>query len=186
MLFRSLVDQLFAAPPNGLGLTYARYNIGGGDCPTCKSLSVGTAVPGYEPTAGTYDWTVDGNQRWVAQRAYQDGAVYFEAQSNSPPWWMTISGSSTGGVGGADNLSSTYQGTDANSFPSYLVNVVQHFDNDFGVTFREVDNRWKISQGFSKLKKDLLNEIKAIIKDNFFCEDHVVIKIGRASCRERV
>ena len=80
-----LVDQLFAAPPNGLGLTYVRYNIGGGDCPTCKSLSVGTAVPGYEPTAGTYDWTVDGNQRWVAQRAYQDGAVYFEAQSNSPP-----------------------------------------------------------------------------------------------------
>ena len=52
---------------------------------------------------------------------------------------MTISGSSTGGVGGVDNLSSTYQGTDANSFPSYLVNVVQHFENDFGVTFREVD-----------------------------------------------
>ena len=133
------VDKLFAAPPNGLGLTYARYNIGGGDCPTCKSLSVGTAVPGYEPTAGTYNWTVDGNQRWVAQRAYQDGAVFFEAQSNSPPWWMTISGSSTGGVGGADNLSSTYQGTDANSFPSYLVTVADHFNQDFGITFREID-----------------------------------------------
>lgn len=133
------VDQLFAAPPNGLGLTYARYNIGGGDCPTCKTLSVGTAVPGYEPTAGTYDWTVDANQRWVAQRAYQDGAVFFEAQSNSPPWWMTVSGSSTGGVGSAANLSSTYQGTDANSFPSYLVNVVQHLNNNFGITFRELD-----------------------------------------------
>ena len=135
-----LVDLLFAAPPNGLGLTYARYNIGGGDCPTCKTIPPGNAVPGYQPSPnGSYDWTVDGNQRWVAQRAYQDGAVFFEGQSNSPPWWMTVSGSSTGGKSGAANLSSAYQGADANSFPSYLVNVAEHFNLNFGITFRELD-----------------------------------------------
>jgi hypothetical protein len=136
----NLVDKMFAAPPNGLGLTYVRYNIGGGDCPTCTSLSAGTAVPGYQPAAnGPFVWTADANQRWVAQRAYLDGAVYFEAQSNSAPWWMTISGSSTGGAGGAANLSSAYQGTGANSFPSYLVTVADYFNQNFGITFRELD-----------------------------------------------
>lgn len=136
----NLIDSLFAAPPNGLGLTYARYNIAGGDCPSCKTIPYPHDVPGYEPSANApYDWTSDASQRWVAQRAYAGGAVFFEAQSNSPPWWMTITGSSTGGVKGVPNISDAYTGSNKGSFADYLATVIGHFQSDYGLVFRSVD-----------------------------------------------
>jgi O-glycosyl hydrolase len=135
-----LIDSLFAAPPVGLGLTYARYNIGGGDCPSCKTIPYPHDVPGYQPAADApYDWSADGSQRWVAQRAYTDGAVFLEAQSNSPPWWMTITGSSTGGVKGVPNISDAYTGSNKGSFADYLATVIGHFQSDYGLTFRAVE-----------------------------------------------
>jgi O-glycosyl hydrolase len=136
----NLIDSLFAAPPDGLGLTYARYNIGGGDCPSCKTIPYPHDVPGYQPAANApYDWTADASQRWVARRAYADGAVFLEAQSNSAPWWMTITGSSTGGVKGVPNISGAYTGSNKGSFADYLATVIGHFQSDYGLTFRALD-----------------------------------------------
>lgn len=141
-----LMDALFS-PTSGLGLTYLRYNIGGGndpDCGTphhavCIKLS-SQATPGYlASSAGEYDWAQDANQRWVATRAQSMGADLFEASSYSPPYWMTISGTSKGGVEGAENLAPAYYGSGANTFADYLTTVVQHFHDTFGITFHHVE-----------------------------------------------
>ncbi|MEO7494581.1 MAG: glycoside hydrolase [Massilia sp.] len=137
----ALVDALFAPAPTGLGLTYARYNIGGGDCPCYNTILYPHAVPGYQlQVNGAFDWNADANQRWVAQRAYAKGAVFLEAHSNSPPWWMTVSGSSTGSVDAtSSNMSDAYTGSGANTFPRYLATVAGHFATNYGLTFRHIE-----------------------------------------------
>lgn len=141
----ALVSALFS-PTSGLGLNYLRYNIGGGDNPNCGQSGyyacispVRQADPGYEPTSGTYDWTQDANQRWVAQTAQSYGANLFEAISYSPPYWMTNSGTSQGGVNGAENLASSYYGSGSGTFADYLTTVAQHFSTNWGITFHHLE-----------------------------------------------
>ena len=156
----ALMNALFS-PSSGLGLTYLRYNIGGGDDPNCGQTGhyacispVQHAVPGYEPTAGTYDWTQDANQRWVAQTAQSLGANLFEAVSYSPPYWMTNSGTSQGGVNGAENLASAYYGSGSGAFADYLTTVAEHFASNWGITFHHLEpvnepgqSWWKAGDG---------------------------------------
>lgn len=142
----SLLQALFSQN-NGLGLTYIRYNIGGGNDPLCGTGGTHYAcispayhaTPGYEPSSGSYDWTQDANQRWVATKAQSMGANLFEAVSYSPPYWMTVSGTSEGGVNGAPNLASSYYGTGAGTFADYLATVVQKFNSSFGITFHHLE-----------------------------------------------
>ena len=141
----SFMNALFD-PTSGLGLTYLRYNIGGGDNPNCGQSRYYVcirpawhAVPGYEPTPGTYDWTQDANQRWVAQTAQSLGANLFEAVSYSPPYWMTNSGTSQGGFNGAENLASGYYGSGPGTFADYLTTVAQHFSSVWGITFHHLE-----------------------------------------------
>ena len=51
-----------------------------------------------------WNWNADQNQRWVLRQALALGANWVDAYANSPPWWMTVSGSVTGAVGGTNNL----------------------------------------------------------------------------------
>lgn len=138
---RSNITRLFFDPVTGLGLNVVRYNIGGGENPAYLPpnspvyLPYRTRVPGYEPSPGVYDWTQDANQRWVLQEASKLGVTIAEAFSNSPPWWMTNSGSVTGAVGAGDNLNPTY----SDAFADYLTTVVQHFHDYWGITFRTIE-----------------------------------------------
>ena len=130
----------FFDPVNGLGLNIVRYNIGGGENPAylppnTTYLGYRDRVPGFESSLGVYDWTQDANQRWVLQQAIAKGATIAEAFSNSPPYWMTNSGSVTGGVSGADNLSAA----NYNNFADYLTTVVKYYHDNFDITFRTVD-----------------------------------------------
>lgn len=142
----ALMEALFS-PANGLGLTYLRYNIGGGNDPLCGTGSphyacispTYHATPGYEAPNGTYDWAQDANQRWVAATAQSMGANLFEASSYSPPYWMTISGTSEGGVGGTANLASGYFGSGAGTFAVYLTTVASEFSTNFGITFHHLE-----------------------------------------------
>lgn len=141
----ALMNALFS-PTSGLGLNYLRYNIGGGDNPNCGQAGYYVCIsparqldPGYEPTAGTYDWGQDANQRWVAQTAQSLGANLFEAISYSPPYWMTNSGTSQGGVNGAENLASGYYGSGSGTFADYLTTVAQHFSSNWGITFHHLE-----------------------------------------------
>lgn len=142
----NLMHALFD-PATGLGLSYLRYNIGGGNDPQCGTggshyaciTPSYHATPGYEPSNGVYNWTLDSNQRWVATTAQSMGADLFEAVSYSPPYWMTNSGTSEGGVSGADNLASAYYGSGSGTFADYLTTVAQHFSSSFGITFHHVE-----------------------------------------------
>ena len=139
--------QALFSPATGLGLTYLRYNIGGGNDPLCGTggphyvcISPSYhATPGYETSNGTYDWTQDANQRWVAAAAQSMGANLFEASSYSPPYWMTISGTSEGGVGGTANLAPGYFGSGSGTFADYLTTVANHFNTSFGITFHHLE-----------------------------------------------
>jgi O-glycosyl hydrolase len=128
------INKIFD-PVNGLGLNVVRYNIGGGENPAYHFLQYRAAVPGYEPAPGIWDWTADANQRWVLQAAIASGVNQLEAFSNSPPYWMTNSGSVTGAVGGGDNLNPNYYG----AFADYLTQVVQQFANSWGITFQTLE-----------------------------------------------
>ena len=133
------MDKAFD-PVKGLGLNIVRYNIGGGEnpqylAPNKQFLQFRAVAPGYEPSPGVWDWTADENQRWVLREAIKRGANQLEAFSNSPPWWMTQSGSVTGGQGGKDNLKPE---SDA-AFADYLATVAKHFHDAWGITFRDVE-----------------------------------------------
>lgn len=141
-----LADLFYGA--KGLGWTIARYNIGGGGAADAKPyLRTGAAVPGFwrlpPGVAGTdwraddplmWDWTQDANQRWWldAVRDRVPGAI-FEAFSNSPPWFMTVSGR----VSGAERR------TDDNLLPgreplfaAYLARSVAELQRRHHIRFR--------------------------------------------------
>lgn len=130
----ALADLLFS-PAVGLGLTIARYNIGGGDAPDHHHMRPGAGVPGYQPSAGVWDWAADANQRAILQAARARGATLCEAFANSPPYWMTRSGCAAGAADGGNNL------PDANVdlFAAYLAEVVAHFARAWNVVFRSVE-----------------------------------------------
>ena len=137
-------------PVKGLGLNIVRYNIGGGEnpehlTPNKQFLEFRAAIPGYEPSPGHWDWNADPNQRWVLQRALKMGANQVEAFANSPPWWMTVSGSVTGNQKGKDNLRQDADG----AFAAYLTAVVQHFHDDWHIPFRDLEPLNEPSGGWS-------------------------------------
>ncbi|QGV82400.1 hypothetical protein EIZ62_01210 [Streptomyces ficellus] len=139
-----LADALYG--PKGLGLTIARYNIGGGDSPETKPyLRTGGAVPGHwnRPGPEKPNWwnpenpkhwkpNADANQRWWLKAAKDRGANGFEAFSNSPPYFMTHSGLVSGAWNPAhDNLRSDQYGR----FAAYLSGAVRRVQDSTGVTF---------------------------------------------------
>ncbi len=128
----ALADLVYGS--SGLRFNIARYNIGGSSA-SQQGMRPGGLVRSYLNQSGTYDWTVDANQRWWLSAAISRGANITEAFSNSPPWFMTISGDTRGASGCGDNLQSSQN----NAFAEYLTEVVKHFRDSWGVTFRTLD-----------------------------------------------
>lgn len=144
---RNRLADLFYGP-KGLGWTIARYNIGGGAKAGAKPLSQpGANVPGFwrqPPDAdGTdwwraddpamWDWSRDANQRWWldAIRNRADAPV-FEAFSNSPPWFMTVSGEVSGAKNATDdNLRPGYE----RRFADYLTRVTAELEKRHHIRF---------------------------------------------------
>ncbi|GMQ63126.1 discoidin domain-containing protein [Vallitalea maricola] len=146
-----IADLLFDQD-KGLGLNIVRYNIGGGDDSTHNHLRSGGDVPGWATGFDSegnlmYDWSVDQNQIWMLKAAIQRGANIKEAFSNSPPYFMTVSGCASGSVNGWDNnLQDQYY----DDFADYLTEVVKHFDDNEGIVFDSLNpmnepytNYWK-------------------------------------------
>jgi O-glycosyl hydrolase len=116
-----------------LGLNIVRYNIGGGENPNlANTMEYRAQMQGFEPTNGVWNWNADANQRWMLRRAVALGANHVVAFANSPPWWMTVSGSVTGSTNGtSNNLQTNYEA----AFVQYLANVVSNLTILDGVTF---------------------------------------------------
>jgi O-glycosyl hydrolase/regulation of enolase protein 1 (concanavalin A-like superfamily) len=144
---QDFMDLIFTS----LKLNIVRYNIGGGENPNIPDeLGYQKRIPGFEPSLGVWNWSADANQRWVLREAVALGANHVEAFANSPPWWMTVSGSVTGAQGNTghnDNLQTAYE-TD---FASYLATVVSNLTVLDGIHFElvtpmnEPEGPWEFS-----------------------------------------
>ena len=136
-LTQQAADAFFSE--EGLGLDVARYNLGGGDDPAHNHVTRSDSkVPGYatgfdEGGNIVYDWTVDENQRNIAKAALKANPdLYFEGFSNSPPYFMTNSGCSSGATNaGDDNLKSDQY----DNFGKFIAEATKHFKEEFGITF---------------------------------------------------
>lgn len=160
----ALADALYS--PEGLDFNIARYNIGGGENPAYNTMRQGGEIPGFSPSPGVFDWTQDANQRWWLQAAKEKGANILEAFSNSAPYYMTESGSTTGHWdSGKDNL----KPDEYDNFANYLTEVVKHFKDDWNIDFNYLSpvnepntNYWGFGGGQEGSHWDVASQMKII------------------------
>jgi O-glycosyl hydrolase len=134
-------------PVTGLGYNVFRYNIGGGENPAHDHMDAFRDMPGFQPTEGIWDWDADARQTAVVRYlSSKSDEILLEAFSNSPPYWMTKSGCASGNSDGSNNLAEDAY----DKFADYLTEVVKHFRDEFGITFRTLEplnepnaNWWK-------------------------------------------
>ena len=134
-----MAARAFFDEKDGLGMNIVRFNIGGG------------AV--YDEAAGTYqwewDWEKDAAQRNVLEKAIRqtDDRLIVELFSNSPPYFMTVSGCTSGNTNpNQDNLKAdAYE-----AFARYLVGVAEHFEKEWNIPVQSLEpmnepytNYWK-------------------------------------------
>ena len=154
----SLAEQaatLFYDAEKGLGMNIARYNIGGGDDPTHDHITrTDSEVPGFlyyneENGKFEYDIKADSNQRNVLLRAMKAAGDEFiaEAFANSPPYFMTVSGCTSGSN---DAISNNLKEDCFDDFAEYLAEVALIYKNEYGVDFQSISamnepttNYWK-------------------------------------------
>lgn len=91
------------------------------------------AVRSFWGPSGDWDWDADAGQVWVLLAARARGARVFEAFSNSPPFWMTVSGRASGNT--LPFLGNLRPEREA-QFVEYLVAVLGWFHKAHGLTFR--------------------------------------------------
>ena len=135
--------QLLFDAETGLGMNIARYNIGGGDDPTHDHITrTDSMMPGFwrlDEASGEpiFDGTQDENQRNVLLRVMEAGGsdLIVEAFSNSPPYYMTESGCSSGAIhASANNL----RPDQVEAFAEYLAQVALYYQEEYGITFQSM------------------------------------------------
>ncbi|MDG9720040.1 glycoside hydrolase [Streptomyces sp. DH24] len=137
---------------DGLALNIARYNVGGGNAPDVKDyLRAGGAVEGWwKAPAGTTredtdwwsaddpaDWNedADATQRWWVNRI-KDDIDHWETFSNSPPWFMTVSGYVSGGF---DATVDQLKPGSVDDFAAYLAGATKRLEQAEGIRVDTVD-----------------------------------------------
>ena len=142
-----LAADAFCSPESGLGLNILRYNIGGGDDPAHNHIfRTDSMMPGFwknpvvDEASGTYtweyDWSQDANQRNVLSACLQAGEdMIVEAFSNSPPYFMTVSGCSSGSVTPSRN---NLRDDAYDAFAQYLADVAEHFSTEWAIRFQSL------------------------------------------------
>ncbi|WP_254076246.1 glycoside hydrolase [Streptomyces sp. P3] len=148
---RRLVDMLFGA--DGLGLTIARYNIGGGNAPDVRTdyMKPGATMEGFwkapdgttrqdvdwwDPNdPGHWNWDADAGQRWWVDQI-KSKVSRWEAFSNSPPWFQTVSGYVSGGF---DASADQIRADRVDDFAAYLTKVTERLEQEHGIEFDTID-----------------------------------------------
>lgn len=148
-----------AFSPEYLNLNIVRYNVGGGDKKNSSIKRVEGLVPGWtkdmtgtEDGTGTFNATEfyskkteqmsDAGQLWMLEQAnkwrketadenHTENDIINEVFSNSPPYYMTNSGSSTGGVNAASNLKSDCY----DDFALYMARAAKWIENDLSTNY---------------------------------------------------
>jgi O-glycosyl hydrolase len=150
-----IAQDLFTLNDNGLGLTIVRFNAGGGENPALpNSMEVRARMEGYWPAPdASYNWDADQTQRTILADAIgaARGAglrLKFEVFANSPPWWMTISGSATGNTGPDGKPAENLRPDQFENFASYLIQVTEFLETSYRIKvdsispFNEPTSAW--------------------------------------------
>ncbi len=128
---------------DGLRLNIMRYNIGGGDDPSHNHITrTDSEVPSWlywndKKQEYEYDYKADKNQLNVLKHAYKAAGedALVEVFSNSPPYFMTVSGCSSGGRdGNVNNLKDDCY----KDFAEYLAYVTDYIQNKLDITVASV------------------------------------------------
>ncbi len=122
----------------GLNLNIMRYNIGGGDDPTHKHIKrTDSMVPGWlyfndETKEYYYNYTADTNQLNVLKSAYKSAGenALVEIFSNSPPYFMTKSGCTSGNTNPNDN---NHKDECYGDFAEYIAHVTEYINNKLNI-----------------------------------------------------
>lgn len=132
-------------PVAGLNMNIFRFNIGGGDAPSHNHMRTdGGAMPGYKDSlTASYNWNQDANQRkilqqLIASRIANTGVndVKIVGFSNSPPWWMTVSGCVAGST---DGNTTNLRPDMFDDFADYLTDVTKYYHDKLGITFDHLE-----------------------------------------------
>ena len=122
----------------GLRMNIMRYNIGGGDDPAHRHITrTDSEVPGWtvwneDTQSAVFDPEADHDQVNVLVRCFAAAGeeALVEVFSNSPPWYMTVSGCSSGSHGGrTDNLRKDA----CDQFADYLARVTACLRDRYGI-----------------------------------------------------
>jgi len=122
---------------DGLGLNVMRYNIGGGDDPSHNHITrTDSDMPGWlkknQKGELYYDHNADEYQLNILKAAYEAAGedAYVEAFSNSPPYFMTVSGCSSGSK---NAISNNLKKSCVTDFAKYLAYVCRYINNELGI-----------------------------------------------------
>ena len=130
--------ELFFDREKGLGLNIMRYNIGGGDDPAHTHIQrTDSMMPGFmekDSETGELRWnyTADKKQLDVLVACYKASGddAYVEAFSNSPPYFMTVSGCSSGHLN--PNFNNLKRDC-TEAFADYLAHVTDYIQRERGI-----------------------------------------------------
>lgn len=121
----------------GLGLNIMRYNIGGGDDPAHNHITrTDSKIPGWvrlgKKGEKLFTPEADKNQLNVLKRCIEAAGdeAFVEAFSNSPPYFMTVSGCSSGSH---DAVSDNLKADCVTEFAEYLADVCEHLERKTGI-----------------------------------------------------
>lgn len=134
--------DLFFDKEKGLGLNIMRYNVGGGDDPTHHHITrTDSDVPGWmvldEGGNRVWDYDADARQLNVTKAAMKAAGqdAYLEIFSNSPPYFMTVSGCSTGNFKSDEN---NIRPEEYAAFAEYMAHVASYMTKKLGLKVRSV------------------------------------------------
>lgn len=126
----------------GLNLNIMRYNIGGGDNPEHNHIRrTDSEMPGwwsYDENKGfVFNSDTDKNQLNILKACYKTAGqdAYVEAFSNSPPYYMTVSGCTSGSKNAVtNNLKKEY----IRPFAEYIANVCDYIQTEMHIRIRSL------------------------------------------------
>ena len=129
------LDMLARAAVEELNYNVFRFSIGGGENPDYPENQLsrdGRVMPGYRttPQADGQGWGINDLSNDFGQINMMDRIASYRQPYNdiitdmisySCPWWMTFSGTTSGGVNGAENLKPEFY----DDFADYLASVTR-------------------------------------------------------------
>ena len=135
--------RLFFSKEEGLGLNIMRYNIGGGDDPSHNHIKrTDSEMPGWwkydeEKKDFVFNSDTDKNQLAVLCEAYKASGedAFVEAFSNSPPYYMTVSGCSSGS---RSAISTNLKKSQIEPFAKYLAEVCDYIQTSYKVKIKSL------------------------------------------------